>query len=118
MHIAYGSKPTVSTAVGTKTITNNSMPGEGFLRQGIESAKYNRDLLSKKGHTPFERKETGAQKKEPVRDDKKLSAAQRYSIHSENYEFNRSEIRKRLIAALVAILVLMIGLYFLMNLTF
>ena len=95
------------------------MPGEGFLRQGIESAKYNRDLLGKKGHTPFEKKETKiTEKKEPIRDDKKLSIAQRYNIQVENEEFNRTEIKKRIIAAVIAIAVLLLGLYFLMNLTF
>ncbi len=34
------------------------MLGGGFLKQGADSAKYNRSLLGKEEHKPFEKKES------------------------------------------------------------
>jgi hypothetical protein len=95
------------------------MPGEGFLKQAIESFRYNRSLQRKEQHKPFEKKEARInEKKGPVRDDKKLSTALRYNIKIESDEFNQTEIKKRIIAAVIAIALLLLGLYFVGNMTF
>jgi hypothetical protein len=86
------------------------MLGGGFLKQGADSAKYNRSLLSKEPHKAFERKEGTAKINLKFRDDIKMSAQVETELQREIIANNRKELRQRVASAIIALIILISGL--------
>jgi len=86
------------------------MSGGGFLKQGADSAKYNRSLLGKEPHKPFERKNDHSRTNVKFVDSKTMSAELQREIQQENLEYNRGEIRQKIIVSIVTIVLLMVVL--------
>jgi hypothetical protein len=87
------------------------MSGGGFLKQGADSAKYNRSLLAKEPHKPFDRQAGSAKINLKFRDDiKEMSAQVEADLQREIITNNRRELRQRVASAIIALLILIGGL--------
>lgn len=86
------------------------MTGGGFLKQGADSAKYNRALLGKEERKPFERKDPkGANV--PFINDTQMSPELQRELLLETQRINRADIRRKIIGAIIGLILLMFGLY-------
>jgi hypothetical protein len=90
------------------------MLGGGFLKQGADTAKYNRALLGKESHKPFARKESRILEKAEFTSDKKMSSQLRYQIQKENEANNQAEIQKKIIISVVVVILMLCTLFFVM----
>jgi hypothetical protein len=86
------------------------MSGGGFLKQGADSAKYNRSLLAKEPHKPFDRQAGSAKINLKFRDDIKMSTQVEANLQREIITNNRRELRQRVASAIIALLILIGGL--------
>ncbi len=86
------------------------MLGGGFLKQGADSAKYNRSLLGKEEHKPFEKKDSKSPNV-PFFNDTQMSPELQRELLLEAQRINRADIRRKIIGAVVGFFLLMAGLY-------
>lgn len=86
------------------------MHGGGFLKQGADSAKYNRSLLGKEAHKPFERREGKVCTGQSVSIDKTMSDELKQELLEQALEFNRSEIRAKITVAVTVFVMLIVAL--------
>jgi hypothetical protein len=88
------------------------MLGGGFLKQAADTAKYNRSLLGKEAHRPFERREGRFREKTMISDDKKMSVQARYELQREIEEHNQADLRRVIALAIVVLILMLAGLFF------
>ncbi len=79
------------------------MLGGGFLRQMAETVKYNRDLLKKPKHKPFEKKESSKKIHNEQLPDIKMSDVERMNLLSVLKEQRRKENMKCIIVLIISI---------------
>lgn len=89
--------------------TKKTMLGGGFLKQGADSAKYNRSLLGKEEHKPFEKKESRGPSV-PFVNHTKMSPELQRELLLESQRLNQADIRKKIIGAIVVFVLLLTAL--------
>ncbi len=89
------------------------MIGGGFLKQGMDSFKYNRSLTKKEKHTPFSKKKiTIAEKRSLSPNDIKISDEAWLNISKENLHNERLDIIKLIAVTIIIIITISVCFYY------